>query len=99
VELLGERLTDLARARLCQKRGECVNTVFANRRFTFHKRSQLFVGMHNKTLSVAAMSTIQIVRPLESTVDQNRVGSRMLFLAEFLENRIPAQRVPDWIEP
>ena len=55
MELLGERLTDLARARLCQKRGECVNTVFANRRFTFHKRSQLFVGMHNKTLSVAAM--------------------------------------------
>ena len=25
--------------------------------------------------------------------------SRLLFLAKFLENRIRAQRVPDWIEP
>jgi len=25
-------------------------------RFEFHKRSQLFIGLHNETLSVAAMS-------------------------------------------
>src|SRR5512132_88152 len=29
-----------------------------------------------------------IVRPRESTVDRNRAGSRLLFLAEFLETRI-----------
>jgi hypothetical protein len=29
----------------------------------------------------------------------NRVGSRLLFLAEFLESGIGAQRVPRWIEP
>jgi len=28
----------------------------ANRRFEFHKRSQLFVGANNETLSVVAMS-------------------------------------------
>jgi len=27
----------------------------ANRRFQFHKRSQLFIGVHNETLSIAAM--------------------------------------------
>src|SRR6266545_204882 len=27
----------------------------ANRRFQFHKRSQLFIGVHNETLSVVAM--------------------------------------------
>jgi hypothetical protein len=39
------------------------------------------------------------VRPLESTVDRNRAGSRFLFLAEFLESGIATQRVPFWIEP
>jgi hypothetical protein len=28
-----------------------------NRRFNFHKRSQLFIRVHNETLSVAAMCT------------------------------------------
>jgi hypothetical protein len=40
------------------------------------------------------MSAIQIVRPLESIADRNRAGSRLLFLAEFLEGGIGAQRVP-----
>ena len=35
-------------------------------------------------------SAIQIVRPLECTVNRNRAGSRLLFLAEFLESRIGA---------
>ena len=39
-------------------------------------------------------SAIQIVRPLESTVDRNQAGSRLLFLAEFLESGIATQRVP-----
>ena len=30
-------------------------TALANRRFKFPKRGQLFVGIHNETLSVAAM--------------------------------------------
>jgi hypothetical protein len=34
-------------------------------------------------------SAIQIV-PLECTVNRNRAGSRLLFLAEFLESRIGA---------
>src|SRR6266496_1309904 len=44
-------------------------------------------------------SAIQIVRPLQSTVDRNRAGSRLLFLAEFLKSGIGAQRVPERIEP
>jgi hypothetical protein len=44
-------------------------------------------------------SAIQIVRPLESIADKNRADSRLLFLAEFLESRIGAQRVPGRIEP
>jgi hypothetical protein len=31
------------------------STASARRRFKFHKRSQLFIRMHNKTVSVAAM--------------------------------------------
>jgi hypothetical protein len=43
-------------------------TSWANRRFQFHKRGQLFICVHDKTLSVVAMaSAIQIVRPSEST--------------------------------
>jgi hypothetical protein len=34
-----------------------------------------------------------------SSQRRNRVGSRLLFLAEFLESGIGAQRVPRWIEP
>ena len=44
-------------------------------------------------------SAIQIVRPLESTVDRNRAGSRLLFLAEFLEARIIPKRIEHRIEP
>ena len=44
-------------------------------------------------------SAIQIVRPLESTADRNRAGSRLLFLAEFLEARIIPERIEHWIEP
>ena len=44
-------------------------------------------------------SAIQIVRPLESTVDRNRAGSRLLFLAEFLEARIIPERIEHRIEP
>jgi hypothetical protein len=39
-------------------------------------------------------SAIQIVRPLESTVDRDRIWSQLLFLAEFLETRI----IPKGIE-
>jgi hypothetical protein len=36
-----------------------------NRRFQFHKRSQLFIRVHNETLSVAAMRLQRrIVRPI-----------------------------------
>jgi hypothetical protein len=66
---------------------------------------QLFplVGRHppcttSRFPSSPCASAIQIVRPLECTVNRNRAGSRLLFLAEFLESGICAQRVPDWIE-
>jgi hypothetical protein len=49
--------------------------------------------------SLRGAYAIQIVRPLESTVDRNRAGSPLLFLAEFLESGIGAQRIPDRIEP
>ena len=32
-------------------------------------------------------------------VNRNRAGSRLLFLAEFLETWIGAKRIPQWIEP
>jgi hypothetical protein len=35
VELLGRRVTDLARALFCQAPSDSVNTIFANRRFKF----------------------------------------------------------------
>jgi len=41
----------------------------SNRRFEFHKRSQLFIRTHNKTLPLRCASTIQIVRPLESMAE------------------------------
>jgi hypothetical protein len=44
-------------------------------------------------------SAIQIVRPLESTVDRNRADSRFLFLTEFLEARIISERIEHRIEP
>src|SRR5438046_3178961 len=44
-------------------------------------------------------SAIQIVRPFESTVDRNRAGSRLLFLAEFLKTRIIPERIEHRIEP
>ena len=40
-----------------------------------------------------------MVRPLESIADRNRAGSRLLFLAEFLETRIVPQRIEHRIEP
>ena len=39
------------RVRLPDGRRDCA----ANRRFEFHKRSQLFIRVHNESLSVAAM--------------------------------------------
>ena len=44
-------------------------------------------------------SAIQIVRPLEAKVDRDRAGSRLLFLAEFLEARIIPERIEHGIEP
>src|SRR5205809_7506473 len=44
-------------------------------------------------------SAIQIVRPLESTADRNRAGSRLLVLAESLEERIVPERIEHGIEP
>ena len=44
-------------------------------------------------------STIQIVRPLKSIANRNRAGSRLLFLAEFLEARIIPERIEHRIEP
>ena len=41
----------------------------ANCRFQFHKRSQLFIRMHNKTLSVIAMC---VRNPYRSPVGINR---------------------------
>jgi hypothetical protein len=38
----------------CAGFGLILWTSGANRRFKFHKRSQLFIGVHNETLSVAA---------------------------------------------
>ena len=37
--------------------------------------------------------------PLESTAHRDRAGSRLLFLAEFLESWIAAQGIPERIEP
>jgi hypothetical protein len=51
-----------------------------SRKYDPHRSSQLFIRSHNETLSVAAM--------LESMADRNRVGSRLLFLAELLESGI-----------
>ncbi len=44
-------------------------------------------------LSVSALSVRSVVNLIFA------VRSRLLFLAEFLESRIGAQRVPDWIDP
>ena len=41
----------------------------ANRRFKFHKRSQLFIRTHNETLSVVAM---RVCNPDRSPVGINR---------------------------
>jgi hypothetical protein len=49
--------------------------------------------------SSRCVSAIQIVRPLESTVDRNRAGSRLLFFAKFLEARIIPERIEHRIEP
>jgi hypothetical protein len=39
----------------CPPLADNVNTILANRRFQFQKRSQLFIRAHNETLSVVAM--------------------------------------------
>jgi hypothetical protein len=49
----GRHLTHLARLPLWQTATVSVNTIFACRRFRFHKSSQHFIGTHDKTLSVA----------------------------------------------
>ena len=56
------------------------------------------VNADDSELAVSA-SAIQIVRPLESTVDRNRAGSRLLLLAKFLEARILPERIEHRIEP
>src|SRR4029453_644997 len=56
-------------------------------------------GTTKRFPSPQCASAIQIVRPLEPTVDRNRAGSRWLFLAEFLESGIATQRVPLRMEP
>ena len=71
----------------------------ANRRFQFHERRPLFIRVHDETLSVSVRVCIQIARPFESTVDRNRAGSRLLFLAEFLKARIIPERIEHRIEP
>jgi hypothetical protein len=38
----------------------------ANRRFQFQKRSQLFIRVHNETLSIIALCTNEDSRSLES---------------------------------
>jgi hypothetical protein len=50
----------------------CLSSQFAasaNRRFEFHKRSQLFIRLHNETLSVVAMC---VCNPDRSAVGINR---------------------------
>jgi hypothetical protein len=39
------------------------------------------------------------VFPVNVRTREACANSRLLFFAKFLENRIRAQRVPDWIEP
>ena len=73
----------------------------ANRRFKFQKRRQLFIRVHNETLSVVAVC---VYNPDRSPFEIQRLteiaqGSRLLFLAQFLESGIAAQRVPERIEP
>jgi hypothetical protein len=59
--LAGEESSALIQIRLATpslaKLGRIVKTISAtaNRRFKFQKRSQLFIGVHNETLSVIAM--------------------------------------------
>ena len=51
-----QRPTDpLARMQSWPPVADNVNTIFANRRFYFHKLGELFVVAHNETLFVAAM--------------------------------------------
>jgi len=60
-----------------------------NRRFQFQRAGSFLSARTTKRFpSPRCASAIQIVCPLESTVDRNRAGSRLLFLAEFLESRI-----------
>ena len=79
--------------------GQASNFAVQNRQFQLPKRSQVFIRAHNVTFPVTIASAIQIVRPLKSTVDRNRAGSRFLFRAEFLESGIATQRVPLRMEP
>jgi hypothetical protein len=58
-------------------------------------------GQRNETLfrrrDVRQQSRLFVL--LQCTVNRNRAGSRLLFLAECLESGVAAQRVPYWIEP
>jgi hypothetical protein len=57
-----------------------------NRRFQFHKRGQLFICVHDKTLSVVAMRVrIQIVLPSESPAEiQPRLQPALLSLSAMI---------------
>jgi len=89
--LRGRRPTDLARARLCTPRTDGVNTIFANRRFQFHKRGQLFSLTHNERFSVAAM---RISNPdCPAPVNTCNAGWRRLGLSSL---PLAADKLPTW---
>jgi len=68
--------------------------------FESTKRRQLFILTHNETFSVVAMRVSNEDRStVGTTTDRNRARSQLLFLAQFLESGIGAQRVPKRIEP
>ena len=70
-------------------------------RVEFQERSQLFIHVHNETLSAAAMriSNPRSFARWNPRLTEIAQSSRLLFFAEFLENGISAQRAPEWIEP
>jgi hypothetical protein len=70
VKLRGGRLTDLARARACHPPIRSVNTIFANRRFRFHKLSQLFIRTRKQH---SAPSFLLASRCLPAVAHQQRI--------------------------
>jgi len=72
-----------------------------NHRFKLHKRGQQFLRVHNETLfryRDVRLQSRSFAR-WNPEVNRNRAGSRLLFLAEFLETRIIPKRIKHGIEP